>query len=101
LDKTTKFAWGNRQAGFAYTHLADAFTQEDFLNEIRDTCTGFVARKAIHNGGPEEAGCWVPSGGHRRGSDHLIGEIIAKSVQCRRQARRVVAVKIAGWAWML
>ena len=102
LDKATKFAWGNRQVGFAYTHLADAFTQEDFLNEIRDTCTGFAARKGYTNGGPEESNDLGPIlKGMGVARDHGVGEIIAKCAEFRREPRRVVAMKIAGWAWRM
>lgn len=77
-------------------------TLEDFLDEIRDTCTGFAARKGYTNGGPEEANVLGPilkaiGVSH----DHAIGEIIAKCVEFRREPRRVVAVKVAGWAWRL
>lgn len=77
-------------------------TLEDFLNEIRDTCTGFAARKGYTNGGPEESNVLGPilkAAGVAQ--DHSIGEIIAKCVEFRREPRRVVAVKIAGWAWRL
>lgn len=77
-------------------------TLEDFLDEIRDTCTGFAARKGYTNGGPDENNILGPilktlGVSH----DHAIGEIIAKCIEFRREPRRVVATKIAGWSWRL
>jgi hypothetical protein len=33
--------------------------------------------------------------------EHAIGEILTKLVEFRKTRRRVLAVKIAGWAWRL
>ena len=72
---------------------------EPFLEEIRDSCQSHAGRKGYQDGGEDRLGPLIMGMGVAE--EHAIGEIITKLVEFRKTRRRVLAVKIAGWAWRL
>lgn len=72
---------------------------EIFLEEVRDSCTSHAKRKGYMAGAEDVLGVMIARLGCAQ--DHAMGEIIAKLVEFKRTPRRVLATKIAGWAWRL
>ena len=81
----------------------DAFSLDTFLSEVRDSCTKHSARKgyttAEGSDDGDRFGPWLTALGIAR--EHALGEILAKFLEYKAAPRRVLAVKIAGWAWRL
>lgn len=77
-------------------------TLEEFFEGIRSSCNDHAKRKGYTNGGADKgnvAGPFLDSLGVTQ--SHALGEIALKLLEFKRTPRRVVAEKIAGWAWRL
>jgi hypothetical protein len=75
---------------------------ELFFEGIRESCNTHARRKGYTNLGADKgnvAGPFLDMIGVTQ--EHAIGEIALKLLEFRRAPRRVVAEKIAGWAWRL
>jgi hypothetical protein len=75
---------------------------EDFFQGVRSSCTEHAKRKGYTNEGADAgnvAGPFLDTLGVTQA--HAIGEIGLKLLEFQRAPRRVVALKIAGWAWRL
>ena len=85
------------------TPLRDAFSLDTFLSEVKDSCTNHAARKGYTNTQGSDGGDVFGQTLLLLGvaKDHAFGEIIAKLIEYKKEPRRVLAVKIAGWAWRL
>jgi hypothetical protein len=89
-------AWNTLQQGAP----EKAPSLEAFLNEVRSSCGEHASRKGyISTTGRNVAGEVTSELGLAR--NHALGEIYYKWLEFQRTPRRVVAVKIAGWAWRL
>ena len=75
---------------------------EDFFQGVRSSCTEHAKRKGYTNDGADAgnvAGPFLDTLGVTQG--HAVGEIALKLLEFQRAPRRVIAEKIAGWAWRL
>ena len=75
---------------------------EVFMEEVRSSCTDHAVRKGYledKNNGRNALGDAMKIFGIE--GDHAIGEILTKSLEWRQSHRKLLAVKIAGWAWRL
>ncbi len=73
-----------------------------FFSEVRDSCTIHAKRKGYTNSGPDEGNVLGPvldAAGVI--VDHGIGEIITKLLEYRVTHKKLLLVKIAGWAYTL
>jgi hypothetical protein len=80
-----------------------AFSLDTFLEEVRDSCTNHAERKGYTNSQGSDAGDVLGQtlSLFDVAREHSIGEILTKLLEYKREPRRVLAVKIAGWAWRL
>ena len=85
------------------SQTGNTFSLETFLSEVKDSCTNHAERKGYTTDQGSDAGDIFGATLTRMGiaKDHAIGEIIAKLIEYKREPRRVLAVKVAGWAWRL
>ena len=72
---------------------------EKFFEEIRSSCDGHATRKGYLQGDTNVLG--EVMGLMRIEGDHALGEIVTKLLEYQQTRRRLLAVKIAGWAWRL
>jgi hypothetical protein len=75
---------------------------DDFFDGIRASCNEHAVRKGYTTRGAGDgdvAGPLMDTLGVTQA--HAIGEIALKLLEFQRAPRRVVAEKIAGWAWRL
>lgn len=81
----------------------NTFSLESFLAEVRDSCTNHAERKGYTAQQGSDEGDIFGQILRLTGvaKDHAFGEIVAKLLEYKKQPRRVLAVKIAGWAWRL
>ncbi len=81
----------------------DSFSLDQFLAEVRDSCTNHAERKGYTVAQNSDSGDVFGPVLKMLGvsKDHAFGEIIAKLIEYKKEPRRVLAVKIAGWAWRL
>jgi hypothetical protein len=79
------------------------FSLDTFLAEVKDSCTNHAERKGYTKAQNSDAGDVFGPVLKMLGvaKDHAFGEIIAKLIEYKKEPRRVLAVKIAGWAWRL
>lgn len=80
-----------------------AFSLDVFLEEVKDSCTNHAERKGYTTTVGRDAGDIFGSTLTQTGiaQAHALGEIWAKWLEYNKEPRRVLAVKIAGWAWRL
>ena len=83
--------------------VAESFSLDQFLAEVRDSCTNHAERKGYTTEQSSDSGDVFGPVLKMLGvaKDHAFGEIIAKLIEYKKEPRRVLAVKIAGWAWRL
>lgn len=72
---------------------------EQFLENVRSSCESHAERKGYLDGDRNVLGEVTASLGIE--ASHAMGEIIAKMIEFKASPRRVLAEKIAGWAWRL
>ena len=72
---------------------------EQFFTEIRSSCGEHAQRKGYLKNSTDVLGNMMALAGIE--GDHAIGEILAKALEYRQSRRRLLAVKIAGWAWRM
>ncbi len=75
---------------------------EQFFEGIRASCNFHAKRKGYTNDGADRgnvAGPFLDTLGVTQA--HAVGEIGLKLLEFQRTPRRVIAEKIAGWAWRL
>lgn len=81
----------------------EAFSLDTFLSEVRDSCTTHAARKGYTTAEATDSGdvfgLFLTQTGVAQ--HHALGEVMAKWLEYRATPRRLLAVKIAGWAWRL
>ncbi len=73
-----------------------------FAAEVKDSCESHAKRKNYTQNdidGPNQLGDIIKSLGI--GSQHGIGEIIYKAAEFLKTPRRLLLVKIAGWAFVV
>ena len=85
------------------SNMSDKFSLDTFLLEVKDSCTNHAARKGYTASQGSDSGDVFGQTLLLLGvaKDHAFGEIIAKLIEYKKEPRRVLAVKIAGWAWRL
>lgn len=83
--------------------ITESFSLDTFLAEVKDSCTNHAERKGYTTAQNKDAGDVFGPVLKMLGvaKDHAFGEIIAKLIEYKKEPRRVLAVKIAGWAWRL
>jgi hypothetical protein len=83
--------------------MEEKFSLDTFLAEVKDSCTNHAERKGYTGSQGSDAGDILGTTLLLLGvaQDHAIGEIIAKIIEFRKAPRKVLATKIAGWAWRL
>ncbi len=72
---------------------------DEFLAAVKSSVDAFAERKGYHDGQQNTLGPITRLLGVDQG--HAIGEIATKLIEFKREPRRVLAEKIAGWAWRL
>lgn len=79
------------------------FSLDTFLAEVKDSCTNHAFRKGYTDTQGSDSGDVFGSVLLLLGvaKDHAFGEIIAKLIEYKKAPRKVLAVKVAGWAWRL
>ena len=75
---------------------------EQFFEGIRSSCNEHAKRKGYTQRGAGDGDVLGPLL-NKLGvaQHHALGEIVTKLVEFQRTPRRVLAEKIAGWAWRL
>jgi len=74
-------------------------TLEAFFEEVRNSCDEHARRKGYLNGDRNVLGEIMEMSGME--GPHACGEVITKVLEYNRGPRRLLAVKIAGWAWRM
>lgn len=74
---------------------------EQFLSNVRSSCETHAERKGYKESGGDRNVLGELTKAMGVESHHAIGEILAKLVEFKAKPRRVLAEKIAGWAWRL
>lgn len=74
---------------------------EDFLCNVRASCEQHAERKGYKDVGEDRDVLGEATALFGIGAPHAIGEILAKLLEFQRTPRRVLAEKVAGWAWRL
>lgn len=74
-------------------------TLETFFEEIRSSCDEHARRKGYLQSGRNVLGD-IMQMTNLEGA-HAAGEVITKVLEYTRVPRRVLAVKVAGWAWRM
>lgn len=74
---------------------------EQFLENVRSSCETHAERKGYKESGGDRNVLGELTKAMGVESHHAIGEILAKLVEFKAKPRRVLAEKIAGWAWRL
>lgn len=79
------------------------FSLDTFLAEVKDSCTNHAERKGYTAMQGSDSGDVFGQVLRLVGvaKDHAFGEIVAKLIEYKKEPRRVLAVKVAGWAWRL
>lgn len=72
---------------------------EQFLTNVRSSCEVHAERKGYLRDGSNKLGEAMDLLGIE--APHAIGEIVAKLIEFQQTPRKVLAEKIAGWAWRL
>ena len=85
------------------SNMSDTFSLDTFLAEVKDSCTNHAERKGYTTAHSTDAGDVFGNTLTQTGiaAPHALGEIFAKWLEYQKEPRRVLAVKIAGWAWRL
>jgi len=83
--------------------VPETFSLDKFLAEVKDSCTNHAERKGYTTAHSTDAGDVFGNTLTQTGiaAPHALGEIFAKWLEYQKEPRRVLAVKIAGWAWRL
>jgi hypothetical protein len=100
LQEKNPFAehWGLPQV--APFPAPDTDGLDEFLARVRSCCSEHAERKGyIGKDGKDIAGEILKLAGVA--VDHDIGEVLLKIIEFKKTPRRVIAEKIAGWAWRL
>lgn len=74
---------------------------EQFLSNVRSSCETHAERKGYKESGGDRNVLGELTKAMGVEAHHAIGEILAKLVEFKAKPRRVLAEKIAGWAWRL
>lgn len=74
---------------------------EQFLENVRSSCETHAERKGYKESGGDRNVLGELTKAMGVEAHHAIGEILAKLVEFKAKPRRVLAEKIAGWAWRL
>lgn len=75
---------------------------ERFFVEVRSSCTEHAKRKGYTDSGVDQHNTLREvTDALGISQEHALGEIVAKLLEFRRAPRKVIAEKIAGWAWRL
>ncbi|HEY1502601.1 MAG TPA: hypothetical protein VGF88_23705 [Acidobacteriaceae bacterium] len=79
--------------------MAGTQTLEAFFDEIRSSCGEHAERKGYLQDGRNVLGEMMSGAGIE--GPHAAGEVFTKALEYTRAPRRLLAVKIAGWAWRM